>query len=109
MYRAIKEMLNERTKVKSLNTIIGETLHINDIILSSKNTFIAFNEHKDTYYILPEFSAKYIKLFKLTKLDHFLYNRIVTIDDNDNLSFRIDELFNLYDIVKKCNDNIKEL
>lgn len=109
MYRVFKEMLNERTKVKSLDAIIGETLHINDIILSSKNTFIAFNEHKDTYYILPEFSAKYVKFFKLAKLEHFLYNRIVTIDDANNLSFRIDELFNLCDIVKKCNDNIKEL
>lgn len=109
MYNFIKNFLNSRTQVKPLSSLVGEELHIIDIVFSSKNTFIAFNEHEDVYYILPEYSAKYVKFFKLAKLEHFLYNRIVTIDDNDNLSFRIDELFNLYDIVKKCNDNIKEL
>ncbi|UYL88503.1 hypothetical protein [Bacteriophage sp.] len=109
MYNFIKEMLNEKPRVSSLDNVIGETLHISDVVTSGKNTFITFNEHKDIFYILPEYSAKYVKFFKLAKLEHFLYNRIVTIDDNNNLSFRIDELFNLYDIVKKCNDNIKEL
>lgn len=109
MYKFCKEMLNARTKVKALETVKGETLHIYDVVFSSKNTFMAFSEYEDTYYILPQSSAKYLKLFKLTNLCHFLYNRVVTVNKDGDLNFRIDELFNLYDIVKKCNDNIKEL
>lgn len=108
MYNVFK-IFKIEPRVTLLDEVIGETLHIEDIVYAGKNTFITFTEHEDVYYILPELSAKYIKFFKLAELEHFIYNRVVTIDDGNNLNFRIDELFNLYDVVKKCNDNIKEL